>query len=78
MSEIALYNLLRRIPDVSDKEAKEAVADVTRTKEIATKSDILKLESFLKERLAKLEMELKYFRWVLLPLNVAIPVKLFF
>ena len=40
MSEIALYNLLRRIPDVSDEEAKAAVAYVTSAKGVATKSDI--------------------------------------
>ena len=28
MTEIALYNTLRKIPEVSDDEAKEAVADV--------------------------------------------------
>ena len=28
MSEIALYNLLRKIPDATDDEAKEAIADI--------------------------------------------------
>ena len=40
MSEIALYNTLRKIPDVSDDEAKEAAADVASSKEIATKDYI--------------------------------------
>ena len=33
MSEIALYNLLKRIPDVSNDEAKEAVVDVASCKQ---------------------------------------------
>ena len=40
MSDIALYNALRKIPEISDAEAKEAVADVASSKEVATKSDI--------------------------------------
>ena len=40
MSDIALYNTLRKIPDVSDDEAKEAVADVASSKEVATKDYI--------------------------------------
>ena len=35
MSDIALYNALRKIPDVSDDEAKEAVADIASSKETA-------------------------------------------
>ena len=51
MSEIALYNLLKRIPDVSDDEAKEAVADVASAKDVATKSDIAELKEELTWRL---------------------------
>ena len=40
MSEIALYDLLRRIPEVSNDEAKAAVADVAIASQVATKSDI--------------------------------------
>ena len=36
MSGIALYNTLRKIPEVSEAEAKEAVADVASSKEVAT------------------------------------------
>ncbi len=45
MSEIALYNTLRKIPEVSDDEAKEAVADVASSKEVATKADIIELKA---------------------------------
>ena len=40
MSNIALYNILRKIPGVSDDEAKEAVSDIASSKETATKADI--------------------------------------
>ncbi len=40
MSEIALYDTLRKIPDVSDTEAREAVAHIASSQEVATKSDI--------------------------------------
>ena len=40
MTEIALYDILRRIPDTTDNEAKEAVADIANSKEVSTKSDI--------------------------------------
>ena len=40
MSEIALYDTLRKIPEVSDAEAKEAVADIANSREVATKTDI--------------------------------------
>ena len=70
MSDIALYDTLRKIPDVSAAEAKEAVADIANTRDIATKADI-----------AEIKVELKYMRWVLgllFIMNVAILVKLFF
>ena len=51
MREIALYNLLKRIPDATDEEVKEVVADVASAKEVATKSD-------LDMGLAKLEIRL--------------------
>ena len=51
MSEIALYNALRKIPTVTDEAAKEAVADIANSKEVATKAD-------LKTALAELETEL--------------------
>ena len=40
MSDIALYNTLRKIPGVSDDEAKEAVTDISSSKETATKADV--------------------------------------
>ena len=45
MSGISLYNTLRKIPEVSDAEAKEAVADVASSREVATKTDIIELKA---------------------------------
>ena len=53
MTEIALYNILRRIPDTTDNEAKEAVSDIANSKEVATKSDIKDMAT--KSDLAELE-----------------------
>ena len=55
MSGIALYNTLRKIPEVSEAEAKEAVVDITSSKEVATKADLATLETRLIEEMAKLE-----------------------
>ena len=63
MSEIALYDALRKIPELSEAEAREAVADVASNKDVATKSDI-----------AELKAEFKATRWMLgllLAINVA-------
>ena len=49
---------MRRIPDVSDNEAKEAVGDVANAKDIATKD-------YIDAAIMKVETELKYMRWVL-------------
>ena len=51
MFGIALYNTLRKIDGVTDEEAKEAVADVASSKDVATKAD-------LKAGLAELETRL--------------------
>ena len=40
MSDIALYNTLRKILGVSDDKAKEAVTDIASSKETATKADV--------------------------------------
>ncbi len=59
MSEIALYNTLRKIPEVSDAEAKEAVADVASLKDVATKMDIKELKAETKADIAELKVETK-------------------
>ncbi len=62
MTEIALYNTLRKINGVSDAEAKEAVADVASSKEVATKeyikAEIANLEARVIEKMATLETRL--------------------
>ncbi len=51
MSEISLYNALRKIPELSDDEAKEAVADVASSKTVATKADLANLEVRLTDKM---------------------------
>ena len=55
MSGIALYDTLKKIPEVSDAEAKEAVADVASSREVATKADIVELKSETKMEIVRLE-----------------------
>ena len=59
MSGIALYNTLRKIPEVSEAEAKEAVADVASSKEVATKADLENLETRLIEKMAKQDAKME-------------------
>ena len=54
MSDIALYNALRKIPEVSEAEAKEAVADVASSKEVATKADITEIKTAMAELKAEI------------------------
>ena len=73
MSEIALHNTLRKIDGVSDEEAKEAVANIASSQEVATKSDlkteIAKLETRLIEKIAQQEARMT---WKMILLGVAI------
>ena len=59
MTGIALYNTLRKIPLVSDNEAKEAVADIANSKQVATKSDINELKAETKSDINELKAETK-------------------
>ena len=54
MSDIALYNTLRKIPDVSDDEAKEAVADIASSREVATRAHIAELKGELKSDIERM------------------------
>ena len=51
MTYIALYNILRKVDGVTNAEAKEAVANIADSKEVATKAD-------LETELANLEVRL--------------------
>ena len=59
MSDIALYNTLRKIPGVSDDEAKEAVTDIASSKEMATKADIkdMSTKADIKDMATKADVE---------------------
>ena len=56
MNNIALYNTIRKIPEVTDDEAKEAVADVASSKKTATKVDIKEMAT--KTDVAELKTEM--------------------
>ena len=63
MSEIALYNIFKKIPGITDDEVKEAVDDVASAKEVATKADIKDMATKkdvadLKTEIAELETRL--------------------
>ena len=47
MSTIDLYQLLKRIPDVTEEEAKAAADSIAQVKEVATKADWHLLEARL-------------------------------
>ena len=58
MTEIALYNTLRKIPEVSDDEAREAVADIANSKEVVTKADLKAEIVRVEKTIAELETKL--------------------
>ena len=77
MTEIALYDTLRKIPEVSDQEAKEAVADIANSREVATKADIAELKAETKADITELKADnraMKRMLGSLLVINVAIIV----
>jgi len=53
MSDISLYNVLKKIDGVTEQEVKEAVADVASSKEVATKGDLAELKSELIAKIAE-------------------------
>ena len=63
MSEIALYEVLKQIPNVKPEQAKEAVAEVAKKEEVATKLDIAELRADINANIAKLDTDIKYLRW---------------
>ena len=68
MSEIALYEALKQIPNITDEQAKAAVADVAKKEGVATKSDLIRIEEAIKQMatktdIARLDTDIKYLRW---------------
>ena len=60
MSDINLYNLLKRIPDATDDEVQKAISDVANSTDVATKADIkdMATKADLRTGLAELKTEL--------------------
>ena len=55
MTGIALYDILKKILEVSDTQAKEAVTDIASLREVATKADIVELKSETKMEIVRVE-----------------------
>ena len=51
ISNIDIYRIFRKVPDVSDDEAKQAADSVARVDQVATKADLIALEDRLEARL---------------------------
>ena len=58
MNTIDLYQLFRRIPDVTDDEAKAAADSIAQADEMATKNDLLNLKAELRADIHLLETKL--------------------
>ncbi len=69
MTDIALYNILRKVDGVTDAEAKEALANIADSKDMATKADIkdmatkadikdMATKEYIKAEIANLETRL--------------------
>ena len=59
MYVIALYNLLKRIPDATDDEVEKAVSDFASTRDVATKVDLANLETRIIEKMAKQDAKME-------------------
>jgi len=76
MSEIALYNLLKQIPDATYEAIKEAVADISSSKDVATKLDIVEVKtevSAVKAEVNALKADVNAVKWLvglLLAINI--------
>ena len=59
MTDIALYNLLRRIPKATDDKVERAVNDVASSKEVATKSDVARVDKTITELKGELKADIE-------------------
>ena len=72
MTEIALYNTLRKIPEASDDEAKEAVADIASSKEVITKADLKAEIAKVEKTIAELETKLTKLIYTVVAINTGV------
>ena len=54
MSNIDLYRIFRKVPDVSDDEAKHAADSVARIDQVATKADLIAQDRRMETKMLKL------------------------
>ena len=74
MSGIALYEALKKIDGVSDAEAKEAIADIANSKDVATKADLKEGLAELKAGIEVLKADVKWMLGLLMAVNAALIV----
>ena len=65
MSEIALYEALKLIPNITDEQAKAAVVDVAKKEEVVTKDYLDARFARVEAVISNVRTELKYIRWFL-------------
>ncbi len=70
MSEIALYNALTKL-GLDHEAAKEAVADVASSKEVATKSDIAEVKTDIAELETRLVKQIYAVTGIIIVVNIA-------
>ena len=70
MSEIALYNALTKL-GLDHEAAKEAVADVASSKEVATKSDIAEVKTDIAELETRLVKQIYAVAGIIIVVNIA-------
>ena len=56
ISNIDIYQIFRKVPDVSDDEAKRTADSVARVDQVATKADLIALEDRLEAKMLKLAL----------------------
>lgn len=54
ISNIDIYQIFRKVPNVSDDEAKHAADTVARVDQVATKADLIALEARLEAKMLRL------------------------
>ena len=62
MNSIAIYKILKRVPDTSESEARAAANSIAHVNDVATKTDVVELKTELKSDIAELKTELTGFR----------------
>ena len=77
MKSFKLYNVLKRIPGISDSEVQEAVKEVPSKDDVATKEDIARIETKIARIETKVEQTAKQTIMWMFGLAIAIIIAVF-